>query len=453
MQPTSSCLFLNRCYWPDFQATGQLLTELCEYLADDWDVTVLTGQPVFKNGDGDGFRKRGGNFRNGVRVERLKHFQVSPSRVRWRIANLASFTWAARRWLRRTSYRPDVMICETDPFFLPLVAAPAARRFGSKLVFYLQDIYPDIAIALGMMRENLMSHRLRHRLVDAYRQADRIVVLSDDMRDHLMQWGISGRKIDIVPNWVNCSDVYPARECNGFRHRQGWDDRFVVMHSGNMGMTQRLDRLIEAMNHPDIPDHLTLALVGNGGRRPDLASMVANAPVGSRMANHVEFLDYQPKSELANSLSSADLHVISMDERITGLMAPSKLYGILATGSPILAIVPPSCEVWRIVERERIGWCVRPGDDQGLAAALRDATAATESQRAAMSARARQLAELHYDREICCGDFEQVLRSLVAADPSGSRIGSRSVAPSIQLTSGSGPLDSFKGEPSESSLR
>lgn len=410
-----SCFFINRCYWPDFQATGQLLTELCESLADRWDTTVLTGMPVFQNGDSDAANLAGRSIRNGVRIERLNHFQASPARIRWRIANLASFTLAARKWIRRSVFRPDVIVCETDPFFLPLIAAPEAKRAGSKLVFYLQDIYPDIAVALGMSRENFVVRQLRERLRKAYLQADRIIVLSDDMRDRLMSWDIPASRIEIVPNWVDCEKVYPVKENNTFRHRYDLEDRFVVMHSGNMGQTQRLDRLIDAIADESIPEDVSLALVGNGGQRPALQNHVVRMQLDGGLADQskVQFYDYQPKSELADSLSAADLHVISMDERITGLMAPSKLYGILASGTPILAIVPPSCEIWRIVETEKIGWCVRPGDHKGLVDALVDAAQTTKSQRAAMSEKARELAVTYYDRQTCCRKFEAILQSLV----------------------------------------
>lgn len=402
-------LFMNRCYWPDAEATGQLLSQLCEYLTERWSVSVVVGQPNFHIGSSD-YARSGTDLRKGVRIERLRHLKVNKGRRRYRLLNLASFTWATWRWTRRMATRPDVVVCETDPFFLPLVAAPLARRSGARLVVYLQDIYPDIAVALGVVADGLLARRLRGLLLRAYLQADRIVVLSEDMRDRLVDWGLPSNNIQVVPNWIDCDSIRPRKTDNAFRIEHGLDDRFVVMHSGNMGLTQQLDVLIDAAGRPEIPESFCLAMIGNGAKRPDLAKQAAR----SSAAERIRFFDYQPRAALATSLSAADLHVVSMDGRITGCLAPSKLYGILASGTPVLAIVPPGSEVWRFVESERIGWTAEPGNTTQIAERIRAAAGTDPSELAAMGQRARQLATEKYDRAICCAAFEDVLESVVS---------------------------------------
>lgn len=407
--PGRQVLFMNRCYWPDAEATGQLLTQLCEYLTQRWDVSVVVGQPNFHIGSSN-FTRSGTEVRKGVRIDRLRHTTVNKGRRRYRLLNLASFTWATWRWTRRMRTRPDVVVCETDPFFLPLVAAPLARRSGARLVVYLQDIYPDIAVALGVVADGFIARRLRSLLRAAYRQADCIVVLSEDMRDRLVGWGLPPDNIRIVPNWIDCDAIQPRKTHNAFRMEHGLQDRFVVMHSGNMGLTQQLDVLIDAAGRPEIPEPFCLTMIGNGARRPELTKQAAKSPAAER----IRFFDYQPRSSLATSLSAADLHVVSMDGRITGCLAPSKLYGILASGTPVLAIVPPGSEVWRFVESERIGWTAEPGNVAQIAQRIRTAAATDPTELAAMGERARQLAIEKYDREICCAAFEGMLESVVA---------------------------------------
>ena len=406
--------FINRCYWPDSEALWQLLTELCEYLAPRWDVSAVVGQPNWDT-EKDGFVRSGLQMRNGVSIHRLLHSTLPKGERFARIRNLISFTLAVRKWGKKTGLRlsyqtsgiKSLIVCETDPFLLPLVVGPLARRTNSRIIYYLQDIYPDVAVAVGVAKNNYFIRSLRLRLKHEYLKADAIVVLDEDMRDRLIGWGLPEGLIKIVPNWTDCSIVTPIKSNNPFRLSNEIDDRFVVMHSGNMGMTQRLDVLVDAMKLTDKPtrSRASLLLVGNGARRASIEERARN------MAN-VRFLDYQPRESLSESLSAADLHVVSMDQSITGCLAPSKLYGILASGTPVLAIVPRGNAVWRLVEQECLGWNVEPGDTIGIAKAIREAESLDPTTRAEMGNRGRVLAESRYDKRICCEAFENVIRNV-----------------------------------------
>ncbi|MFN7876974.1 MAG: glycosyltransferase family 4 protein [Pirellula sp.] len=397
--------FFNRSYWPDSQATGQLLTELAEFLtAKNHSVRVVVGLPNFTH------IKDAGNVeedavRNGVAIHRLAHSQRPIHKKVGRLQNLITFTLAVRKWLKQDrqsgSATGDVWVCETDPFFLPLVVGPAARRRGVKLVYYLQDIYPDVVVALDVASESLITRTLRNRLKREYQRADKIIVLDEDMKARLVGWGLSPAKIAIVPNWMDCELVRPSKVQNPLR--QDWgvsDDEVLVMHSGNMGMTQRLEVLVDSFASPDIPEDTRLLLVGNGSKKPFLESHAAG------LAN-VSFHDYQPKERLGESLSAADVHVVSMDARIIGCLAPSKLYGILASATPLLAIVPKNNAVWQFVIENELGWCVEPGDVAGVIKAIQHAKQLGRDKLREMGARGRAIALDRFDRTICCTQFEQ----------------------------------------------
>jgi glycosyltransferase involved in cell wall biosynthesis len=402
----------NRCYWPDSEATGQLLTELAEFLAPRHSVRVVVGQPNFAAPTVQ-FLPVGTEVRHGVEIHRLRHAHVPKEKRFGRARNLISFTLAVRMWLKKNhainrnlqSTQPTTWICETDPFLMPLVVGPAARKCGARVIYYLQDIYPDVAIALGVTKNRFPIRTLRRQLKKQYARADRIIVLDDDMRDRLVDWGIEPEKIAIVPNWMDCSMVRPIKEQNPVRSEWKLDHKFVVMHSGNMGLTQNLHVLIEAMQRPNVPGENHLVLVGNGAKRAELERL-------ARGAGNVSFYDYQPRERLAASLSAADLHVVSMDAAITGCLAPSKLYGILASGTPVLAIVPRDNAVWRLVTQHRLGWCVEPGDAPAIARAIGLAAGTNPSERMAMGTRGRQLAETKFDKQVCCEQFDELLKNV-----------------------------------------
>lgn len=410
--------FFNRCYWPDSEATGQLLAELAEFLTEkQHEVNVVVGQPNFVDQHESG-SVLNESHRNGVRIHRLAHSQIPKHKKFGRIRSLVSFTLAVRSFLKRNanelvaqsvapSRRSDaprgdsIWVCETDPFLLPLVVGPAARSSNVRLIYYLQDIYPDVAVALGVARNSIPIRLLRQRLQWEYERAERIIVLDEDMRTRLARWGLRPERIDIVPNWVDCSLVQPNKIDNSLRKK--WEvsaESLLVMHSGNMGMTQRLEVLIRSFQSPDVPENARLFLVGNGAKRPELE-------IEAKGQKNITFLGYQPKELLGESLSAADLHVVSMDANITGCLAPSKLYGIMASATAVLAVVPRNNAVWKLIRENQLGWCVEPGDSEGIVNAVRSANDIGREGLRAMGERGREFAMKNYDRQVCCELFER----------------------------------------------
>lgn len=404
---------LNRSYWPDAEATGQLLTELCEDLAGQFEITVIAGQPN-QNPQGVEFRRTGWDERRGVRIRRVWNSRFPKSFLPGRAINLLTYLFTAF-WAALWVPRPDIVMVETDPPLLAFLGRFLQRWHRAQLVVYLQDIYPDVAVALGKLREGLVTRCFRRLLAAVYRGADRVVVLSRDMQALLVGWGLSPENVECIPNWIDTALVRPAREHNAFRARHGLEQRFVVMYSGNMGLCQRLEDVIAAARRlADRPEVLFL-LVGDGASRKSLEQSAQG------MAN-VRFLPYQPKDALAESLSAADLHLLPVDPRVISCLMPSKLYGILASGSPVLAVAPTDCELAEIVLSEAVGRVVAPGDPDALAREIR-AALDSRSQLAEMGVSARRLAERDYDRQTITRRFGRMLASLDAfpsSPPAGS---------------------------------
>lgn len=404
---TRRVLFINRSYWPDAEATGQLLTELCEGLAGEFEVEVLCGQPNANPRDEE-FKRSGLETRNGVGIHRTGHFMFDKHRsLLHRAANLLSFLALATvksLFIRR----PDVVVVETDPFMLPTLGRLLKFWKRAKLVVYLQDIYPDVAIAVQKVSPGVITSTVRFLLFGAYKRADRIIVLSNDMKRRLVDQGVSAEKIVIIPNWIDTKVVYPIKgEANEFRKEQNLDGKFVVMHSGNMGLTQGLEQLVEVAERLRDRDDVCILLVGGGAAKADLEMMIAE-----RSLNNIRTVPYQPRNRLAESLSAADLHVVSMHPEITGCLMPSKIYGILASGTPILAIVPPETDVAEIVEKESVGFAVEPGDLTKIEEQIAWC-ADHQDDCSDLETRARSLAENKYDREVVVQMFREFLTELV----------------------------------------
>lgn len=398
-------LFLNRSYWPDAEATGQLLTELCEDVSRDFDVTVIAGQPN-SNPTGVSYRKTGWQSHGSVRIRRVLHTCFPKSFLPGRAVNLVTYlmsAWWAALWVSR----PDIIVVETDPPLLCLIGEFLSRWHGCRFVVYLQDIYPDVAVALGKLPEGRISRWLRRLFFATYRRADQVVVLSEDMAQLLREAGVRPNRLARISNWADTEHVFPVKKNNPFRDRHNVNGHFVVMYSGNMGLSQRLETLLEAAEQLRERRDIQFLMIGEGATRQSLESYSR-----ARRLDNVKFLDYQPKGELASSLSAADLQVVVLDPKISRLLMPSKFYGILASGTAVLAAAPRDSELSRLTIDERIGFVVSFHDSQSISEAIRWG-ADHRDELAEMGHRARLLAEGVYDRSHSTSRFASMLTELL----------------------------------------
>jgi colanic acid biosynthesis glycosyl transferase WcaI len=379
-------LFINRSYWPDVEATGQLLTELCEDLADDFDVTVVCGR-ARKVVDDVPPRAEMLRERNRVKIRRVRHTHFDKASFVGRIANMLTFQLAAS-WSSITAPRPDIVVVETDPPFLCLMGYVLQLLRRARLVCYLQDIYPDVAVALGKLKPGWIARSLRAMFFHVYRRSDAVVVLSRDMRELLVAGGVPAQIVQIVPNWIDTTAVCPIKQNNRFRHEHDLEDKFVVMYSGNMGMSQNLSQVLEAAELLAGRVEIVFAMVGDGADRRNLEKMASE-----RRLSNVRFFGYQPKAELATSLSAADVHLVILQPHICRLLMPSKLYGALASGTPVVAITAAGCELAEVVREHNLGQVVSDGTTRGVA----DAIAAMADQRDELPAQGERAREYALD--------------------------------------------------------
>ena len=393
--------FFNRSYWPDQAATGQFLTELAEDLVNrhGCDVSVVAGRPL--HADRDEGRRRGAierEVRSGVTILRANGTRFSPRRFAGRASNYLSY-FASANLARFSVGRPDVVVSLTDPPIVGLAALWTARRAGARFVFLCEDIFPEVAALLEDFSNQTVNRTLDRINRYLLREADAVVALGDRMRRRLVEEkSADPSRIAVIHNWADCEAIAPGSKDNAFARTQGFADKFVLMHSGNIGLSQNLDVLVEAAARLTSKPRLVIAIVGDGARRGALEQDVAR-----RGLTNVRFLPYQPKAALHDSFASADAFLVSLKAGIEGYIVPSKLYGILAAGRPYIAAVDPSCEVATIARDYGCGVLAAPGDPDALAAAiatLYDDPATTR----AMGGRARTAA-LQFDRRLAVQSY------------------------------------------------
>ncbi len=360
--------FFNRSYWPDQAATGQLLTELAQDLVGDYgcSVSVVAGRALHSRE-----QTRGSVWpvthedHEGVRILRANGTLFGRRKFAGRAANYLTYFASALAATLQIGPQ-DIVVSLTDPPILGLAALMAARRAGARFVFLCEDIFPEVASLLDDFHNPTVNHaldRINRRLV---READAVIALGDRMKQRLVEEkGAPADRVHVIHNWADCEAITPGPKDNEFARAHGLHDKFVLMHSGNVGLSQNLDVLIDAAEQLRSREQLVIAIVGDGARRAPLEAMARQ-----RGLANVRFFPYQPKELLHESFAAADAFLVSLKPGLEGYIVPSKLYGILAAGRPFVAAVDPSCEVAAIAREHACGTVAPPADPGAVAAAI-----------------------------------------------------------------------------------
>ena len=393
-------LVLNQYYWPGVEATGQLLAQLCADLSRDYSITVITGRLAEPRADA------GRTVHEGVEVVRVRSTAFPRRVLALRAVNYLTFLIASAR-AALTAPRPQVVICMTDPPILAIVALAVARRSRAALVVISQDVFPEIAILLHRIENALVVRLLRAAIRTYLTRADRVVAIGEKMRGRLEAKGAPAAALRVIPNWVDTAALEEKPRPNAWSRDAGLAESFVVMHSGNVGFTQDLDTLVRSATFLRDLDDLTIAIVGDGARRAELLALADLLEV-----DHVRFLRYQPRESLPYSLSAADVHVVGLAPQLSGYVVPSRLYGVLAVGRPVIAAADADSETAELVRTIGCGLVVPPGRPELLAAGIRRAYDG-EFDLVDMGRRAREYAVAEADRRVAVSRYRELLAELV----------------------------------------
>lgn len=403
-----SILFVNRFYWPDIAATAQQLTDLAEDLAAaGWEVGVLTGSAGY---DAGSTLPPDTESRRGVRIRRVGFGRFSRHGHVGRLVAYAGFLVSCGVRLLRVP-KPDIVVALTDPPFLVAVVLAAGRVRGFRTVQYVQDLYPQLAAKLGVLPERGLVYRLLRRCAASLnRRCDAIITLGPRMVRQLVANGAPPERTAFAHNWADASTVRPMPHAeNPFRSRHGLEGTFVVQYSGNAGRAHLFDEVLEAARLLRDRNDVVFLFIGGGQKLPGV-----RAAAEADALDNVRFLPYQERDQLRFSLAAADVALVTENPDVVGMLVPSKTYGILASGRPLLFVGSEESDVARIVRESRCGCVIRPGDGAGLATAILrlkdDAAEAAE-----LGRNGRRAAGTIFDRPQATRRWLDLLASLVPA--------------------------------------
>lgn len=349
----------------------------------------------------------------GVSICRISTTQFGRSHLIGRGFDYLSFYAAACRSALAGARPGDILVVKTDPPLLSIAAKQAAKRRGLHLVNWLQDLYPEVAVALGVPLAGSALGRGLLRVRDAsLRAAAANVVVGERMAAIVRERGIAPERIHVIPNWCDDDEVRPIAPLdNPLRHQWGIGDRFVVGYSGNLGQGHEFETVLAAAERLREDSQLCFLFIGGGKKFTELSEAVRQ-----RRLDHLFcFRPYQERRVLKLSLGAADVHLISLRPELEGLIVPSKLYGIAAAGRPIIAITAPDGEIAGLVRQHDCGVVIEPSRGEYLADTLRYLRA-SPNRIAQMGRSARAMLEAHFTRRHAFNRWRVLLEGMPRHD-------------------------------------
>lgn len=403
-------LLLNQAFYPDVVATAQHADDLARHLvAQGHEVTAIASRSIYGS-KGAALPRR--ETVDGVEIRRVGASVFGKRGILARILDFALFYLLATvRTL--TVRRPDVIVCFTTPPFIALVGWLARLLRGSKYVYWVMDLYPDLPVACGVMQARSPVTWFFERVNRfCLRRADRVVVLGRCMRDRVVAKGVAPERIDFIGVWSDAEEVRPTpRSENAYRREWGVGDATLVMYSGNFGLGHDVQTMCEAAEALRENPSVRFAFVGGGKRKEEVEAFVRE-----RGLENVVLAPYQPRERLGELLSAGDVHLASLKEGIEGIMVPSKLFGIMAASRPTLFVGHPTSEIARVLTERDCGVVIREGDAPAMVEAIL-ALDADPAERDRLGANARRALAEVYDRRSACAAWTRVLEDVVNPAP------------------------------------
>ena len=354
-------IFLNRFYYPDYSATSQLLTELTFYLAESgFDVWVITSRMRYDHPEAD---LSADERVKGVRVLRVWTSRFGRGTSFGRILDYLTFHVSCLYKLFQYLSQNDIIVAKTDPPLLSVIAAFAARVKGAKLINWLQDLFPEIAIALGIRFFGGPVHSVLLRLRNnSLISADMNVVINHNMAKHIRHLGIDDRQLKVISNWADGSRIRPIDKAKNTLCRE-WNlqDKFVVGYSGNMGRAHEFATMLDAAEKLVHNARVVFLLIGGGRQFAWIKDEIKR-----RNLRNVCLKPYQAQDRLAESLCVPDVHVVSLLPALEGIVAPSKFYGAMAAGRPIFYIGDSQSEMGKNLVENKSGYAIGIGRSENL---------------------------------------------------------------------------------------
>src|SRR5712664_4291595 len=398
-------LLLNLYYPPDTSATAKMARTVVDALIRRHDVTVLCGRPSYDPTERRAWRWYQTEMAGQTRVIRTGSTDFPRCDMKRRVLNYLIYVALA---VPRALFVPcDAVLAMTDPPFCGIAGALVAMLKGKPYVYNIRDMYPDMAVAGSLVEPGLLARIWEKMHRWALRRAKRVVVLGEDMRARIVAKGVEPSRIVVVRDGAEIPPTktpLPAPDLEVLRAIRG-NFSFVLLHAGNLGFYGAWNTLLSAARNL-ASDGVGLVFVGDGAQRAEIEAAAAGA-------RNIRFLDFFPAAKIQSVLAAADAHIITVKRGLEGVVVPSKMYGILAAGKPIVAVAPGETDVVTLGMRRGFAVFADPDNPADLVSAVRGLVG--DAQKLKTMGEAARAAAPDYDRVKELQKFAEVFDPLAAA--------------------------------------
>jgi colanic acid biosynthesis glycosyl transferase WcaI len=404
-------LLINQVFYPDVAATAQHAHDLARHLVrHGHEVTAIASRSLYGQ---KGAALPPHETVDGVQIHRVGRSIFGKAGILARVADFGLF-YVLCAWRAVTLPKQDVVVCFTTPPFIALLGWALRLVRGTRFVYWVMDLYPDLPVACGVMKPRSPLTRFFEGINRfCLRRADRTVVLGRCMLERVRQKDIPGPHVVHIGVWPAQEELAAERprETNPYRAEWNLGDRFVVMYSGNFGLGHDVDTMLRAAEMLQGDDRFRFVFAG-GGKKKEIVDKV----VKDRGLKNAVLAPYQPRERLDDSLAVADVHLATLLEGVEGIMVPCKLFGSMGAGRPTIFIGNPTSELSRVLAESDCGLTVRQGDADALVAAIRG-LADDPGRCRTMGQNARRAMKDVYSPNAACEQWRTVLEDAVARRP------------------------------------
>lgn len=404
-------------YYPDVASTGQILTDLAEGLKEDFNITVICTVPSYTGKIARKYRTHKYYFENinGITVLRIRVPEFRKSFKVSRIYNIAQYFLGAIAATYKTGPQDYVYSISQPPVLGGILGVIGKRIKKAKYIYNIQDFNPEQVQAISYSKNKLILNTMMKLDCFSCKQADKVIVVGRDMvktLEHRFRGKKGLTKYTCINNWIDEEEIKPLPATNEIvkklRREYELENKYVIMYSGNIGLYYDLLNLIRVMEKFKEYKDIIFLFAGDGSVLETLKKYVSDHAM-----ENVRFAPYQKKSDLIYSLNLADVHLVVNARGIKGVSVPSKLYGCMAAGKPVLGILEDGSEARMIIEESGCGKCVDPGDYKSIARLMKEFADTRESaSQTAMGEKGRLFLEKKLKKEISIHKYrDEILNS------------------------------------------
>ena len=415
MQYKKKLLIYAHYFYPDVASTGQILMELTEGLKETFDITVVCVVPSYTGVIEEKYKKQK-YYReeiNGIKVLRVRVPEFSKISKISRVKNLLAYFINSILATFKLEKQDYIFTISQPPILGGVLGVIGKSIKGGKLIYNIQDFNPEQTMAVSYVNNKFL---LKISMaIDKFtcKTSDKVIVVGRDMQETLKGRFKKAKNVpsnDFVNNWIDEKEIYPLEDSNKkvmeFKEKYNLQDKFIIMYSGNIGLYYDLENIIKVIGEFKNREDVAFVFVGEG----TVKKTIEEYAIEYNLKN-VRFIPYQDKKDLIYSLNAADIHWVVNAKGIKGISVPSKLYGVMASGKPVLGVLEEGSEGRLILEECHCGICAEPGNYKAIKDNINYVIENKENIKA-MGINGRSYLEKHLTKEVSIKKYKEIILSI-----------------------------------------